>query len=118
MNMGCTVQDVFLRFYSSYEKKHPLTSIQKKTAYSIINCKTGGLGVNFRVCEDCGSIIVHNNSCRNRCCPMCQQLPKEKWIDARKEDVLDAPYFHVVFTLPSEFVYDTLNLPKKSVRIP
>ena len=33
---------------------------------------------------------------------MCQQLPKEKWIDARKEDVLDAPYFHVVFTLPSE----------------
>ena len=102
MNMGCTVQDVFLRFYSSYEKKHPLTSIQKKTAYSIINCKTGGLGVNFSVCEDCGSIIVHNNSCRNRCCPMCQQLPKEKWIDARKEDVLDAPYFHVVFTLPSE----------------
>lgn len=33
---------------------------------------------------------------------MCQELPKEKWIDAQKEDVLDAPYFHVVFTLPEE----------------
>ena len=33
---------------------------------------------------------------------MCQALPKEKWIDLRREDVLDAPYFHVVFTMPEE----------------
>lgn len=31
---------------------------------------------------------------------MCQAVPKEIWIDARKEDVLDAPYFHMVFTVP------------------
>ena len=45
---------------------------------------------------------VHYNSCRDRCCPMCQEFPKEKWVDARREDVLDAPYFHVVFTVPEE----------------
>lgn len=33
---------------------------------------------------------------------MCQEFPKEKWVDARREDVLDAPYFHVVFTVPRE----------------
>jgi hypothetical protein len=33
---------------------------------------------------------------------MCQALPKEKWMDLRREDVLDAPYFHVVFTVPEE----------------
>ena len=33
---------------------------------------------------------------------MCQALPKEMWIDKRREDVLDAPYFHVVFTVPQE----------------
>ena len=33
---------------------------------------------------------------------MCQALTKEKWVDARREDVLDAPYFHVVFTVPEE----------------
>ena len=33
---------------------------------------------------------------------MCQVLPKEKWMDKRREDVLDAPYFHVVFTVPQE----------------
>ena len=33
---------------------------------------------------------------------MCQEFPKEKWVDARREDILDAPYFHVVFTVPEE----------------
>ncbi|MFQ8893509.1 MAG: transposase zinc-binding domain-containing protein [Dorea sp.] len=67
-----------------------------------MNCKTGAFGVNISVCEDCGCISVHNNSCRSRCCPMCQEFPKEKWIDAQKENVLDAPYYHVVFTVPEE----------------
>ncbi len=30
------------------------------------------------------------------------KLPKEKWMDLRREDVLEAPYFHVVFTVPAE----------------
>lgn len=33
---------------------------------------------------------------------MCQEFPKEKWVDARREDILDAPYFHMVFTVPEE----------------
>ena len=32
----------------------------------------------------------------HRRCPMCQAVPKEMWMDARREDVLDAPYFHLV----------------------
>ena len=31
---------------------------------------------------------------------MCQAVPKEMWMDARREDVFDAPYFHLVFTVP------------------
>ena len=57
----------------------------------------------FRLDLDCRQgISVHNNSCRSRCCPMCQEFPKEKWIDAQKENLLDAPYYHVVFTVPEE----------------
>lgn len=97
-----TVQDVFYSFYEDYLKEHKVSGIQAKTAWCIMNCKTGALGANVSICEDCGSIHTHYNSCRNRCCPMCQELPKQKWIDARKEDVLEAPYFHVVFTLPEE----------------
>jgi len=45
---------------------------------------------------------THYNSCRNRHCPCCQGLVKEKWIDKRKSEVINAPYFHVVFTVPEE----------------
>lgn len=97
-----TVQDIFYRFYPRYLEKYTPSTFQSKTATCIMNCKTGAYGVNADVCEDCGCIQVHYNSCRNRCCPMCQALPKEKWMDLRREDVLDAPYFHVVFTVPDE----------------
>ena len=78
-----------------------------------MNCKTGAFGVNISVCKECGCISVHYNSCRDRCCPMCQEFPKEKWVDARREDILDAPYFHVVFTVPEELnpvIYSNQNL--------
>lgn len=102
MNGSCTVQDIFHRFYPEYEKKHRISTAQRKAACHIMNCKTGAFGVNIGVCEDCGCISIHYNSCRDRCCPMCQEFQKEKWVDARRADLLDAPYFHVVFTVPEE----------------
>ena len=113
-----TVQDIFLRFYPKYLDKYTPSPQQSKVANCIINCKTGAYGANVSRCEDCGHLQIHYNSCRNRCCPMCQALPKEKWIDKRREDVLEAPYFHVVFTVPQElnpliysnqqFLYDAM----------
>ena len=102
MSTDCTIQDVFNRFYPEYTKTHKLSAAQRKAAYHIRNCKTGAFGVNVSVCEECGCISIHYNSCRDRCCPMCQEFPKEQWVDARRKDVLDAPYFHVVFTVPEE----------------
>lgn len=99
-----TVQDIFLRFYPAYLDKYSPSSVQTRAAPNIMNCKTGAYGSNVCICEDCGAIQIHYNSCRNRCCPMCQAVPKEKWMDARSEDVLDAPYFHLVFTVPDILV--------------
>ena len=116
MSKDCTIQDVFHRFYSSFESTHSISPAQRKAAYHIMNCKTGAFGVNVSVCEDCGCISVHYNSCRDRCCPMCQEFPKEKWVDARREDILDAPYFHVVFTVPEELnpiIYSELAADNK-----
>jgi len=97
-----TVQDIFLRFYPRYLDKYTPSPQQSKVANCIINCKTGAYGANVSMCEDYGHLQIHYNSCRNRCCPRCQALPKEKWMDKRREDVLEAPYFHVVFTVPQE----------------
>ncbi len=102
MGKTCTIQDVFDRFYPGIEKRKSIPAHHRKAAFHIMNCKTGAFGANISVCEECGSIRIHYNSCRSRCCPMCQEFPKEKWIDTQKENVLDAPYYHVVFTVPQE----------------
>jgi hypothetical protein len=65
-------------------------------------CRTAVLGGHREQCDHCGHVEISYNSCRNRHCPKCQTLRKEKWIEARCEDLLPIPYFHVVFTLPSE----------------
>lgn len=104
MSKDCTIQDVFHRFYPSFESTHSISPAQRKAAYHIMNCKTGAFGVNVSVCEDCGCMSVHYNSCRDRCCPMCQEFPKEKWVDARREDILDAPYFHVVLQFQKNLI--------------
>ncbi len=100
--MTYKIQDVFNASYSDYSGHFNPTLVQQKAALSIMYCKSGSLGCNFSRCLDCGHLETHNNSCRNRNCPCCQGVLKELWIDARKAEVIDAPYFHAVFTLPAE----------------
>lgn len=78
----------------------PQSHVQRKASRSILDCKSGRLGINISQCTDCGHMEFHNNSCRNRNCPNCQAVLKEIWVDKRRAEVIDAPYFHLVFTLP------------------
>jgi hypothetical protein len=64
-------------------------------------CRTAELGGHKDKCDQCGHIEISYNSCRNRHCPKCQTLRKERWIEAREENLLPIQYFHVVFTIPS-----------------
>ena len=75
---------------------------QRKASRAILSCKSANLGINISQCQDCGHLEFHYNSCRNRNCPNCQAVNKEIWGDKRRAEVIDAPYFHVVFTLPHE----------------
>ena len=105
---GCSmtdlmIQQVWLNSYDSFQSSgYYQSDIQRKASQAILNCKSGKLGVNISQCPDCGHMEFHNNSCRNRNCPNCQAVQKEIWVDRRKAEVIDSPYFHVVFTLPHE----------------
>jgi len=68
--------------------------------HAIKICRTAELGGHIDECTDCGHVRISYNSCRNRHCPKCQFLRKEKWIRAREKDLLPIRYFHVVFTVP------------------
>jgi hypothetical protein len=41
-------------------------------------------------------------SCRDRHCPKCQALARERWIQQRLAELLPVEYFHVVFTGPEQ----------------
>ena len=61
-----------------------------------------GAGGHRRICDTCGATQIAYNSCRNRHCPKCQTVAKQRWLDARSRELLPVEYFHVVFTLPHE----------------
>ena len=71
-----------------------------KVMADIEACRTAVLGGHMYACDGCGREHPLYNSCRNRHCPTCQGLAANLWSEARADDILPAPYFHVVFTLP------------------
>lgn len=84
------------------ERAKHLSSDQRRVLTDIAQCRTAVLGGHLDVCEHCGYEHPSYNSCRNRHCPKCQALAQEKWIEQHRERLIDAPHFHVVFTLPAE----------------
>jgi hypothetical protein len=77
-----------------------LSLAQLKVMSAIERCRTAALGGHVARCEDCQHTTIAYNSCRNRHCPKCQGAAAKDWLAARQAELLDVPYFHVVFTLP------------------
>jgi hypothetical protein len=73
---------------------------QLKVMSAIERCRTAELGGHVARCEDCTHTVIAYNSCRNRHCPKCQGAAAKQWLAEREAELLPAPYFHVVFTLP------------------
>jgi hypothetical protein len=95
------VADIFRLHGEVYRQQHMLTPQQQKVMRAIEQCRTAALGGHLEVCLECGYNRPAYNSCRDRHCPKCQSLRQAEWIAARKERLLEVPYFHVVFTLPA-----------------
>lgn len=94
--------DIFNLHANSYTEEHQLSKEQRKAVNAIRNCRTADLGGNVQCCASCGAEFNTYNSCRNRHCPKCQALAKERWLAARQAELLPVEYFHVVFTIPHE----------------
>ena len=98
------IQDILNKYGDSFRENHNLPSHKLNVMSSIERCRTAALGAHVDKCCACDHEKISYNSCRNRHCPKCQNLAKEQWIEARKSELLNVQYFHVVFTVP-----DTLN---------
>jgi hypothetical protein len=107
------VADIFRTYGSMYRMLHRLSLQELRVMRAIQRCRTAELGGHLEVCDTCGYSRPAYNSCRDRHCPKCQSLRQAAWLAARMERLLEVPYFHVVFTLPSELRPLCRNNPRE-----
>jgi hypothetical protein len=88
-------RDEFLQRYGV-----SLTPEQRRAVDDLTACRTAALGGHVLECPECGHQEVSYNSCSNRHCPKCQATAAARWLESQAADLLETPYFHVVFTLP------------------
>ena len=101
---GLEVADVFRRFGPAFREQHgaSLSGARRRAMVAIESCRTAALGGHVERCGACGHQRIAYDSCRNRNCPKCQGLARAQWIADRQAELLDVPYFHVVFTVPAQ----------------
>ena len=94
-----TVIENFIRPYNATNR---LPAHKLRVLDALHKCRTPYMGGHIEACDCCAQVRVAFNSCRNRHCPKCGGIDKEKWILAREADLLPVKYFHVVFTVPDK----------------
>lgn len=75
---------------------------QRKAMYDVVRCRTEAMGSVTTTCDRCSVEYRLFRSCRNRSCPLCQSEARQKWLEARLEEILPGEYLHVVFNTPKE----------------
>jgi hypothetical protein len=109
------VADILRRHIAEYRDAYPLGPDQHRVVSHLLHCRTPTLGGHMERCTHCGAERILYHSCRNRHCPKCQQIPRERWLERRKSELLPTTYFHLVFTLPHEL--NPIILKNKSVML-
>lgn len=111
MRANYRVADV-INIHKNNLDKWCANSWKSRTLHAIRKCRTIALGGHIDKCDCCNKLHLSYNSCRNRHCPTCQGHKREQWIEKRSEELLNIPYYHVVFTLPHELNELYLYEPK------
>jgi len=94
--------DIFRIYGEEYLREHSLPLHYLKVIQAIKNCRTSALGGHAWKCLNCEFEKISYNSCRDRHCPKCQGIAREKWLLQRQKELLPASYYHVVFTVAHE----------------
>jgi len=96
--------DVFRRFAGGYLSAHggSLLPSHGRAIADILACRTEALGGHLWRCNRCSAEVFSYHSCKNRSCPTCHRDQTERWLQARKAELLPCSYFHVTVTVPEE----------------
>lgn len=101
-NRKAEIATVIENFLPELLDQKPLLNHHLRTLYALQRCRTEAMGGRVENCIQCGHEQIIYNSCRNRHCPKCGSIDREKWLVKREADLLPVNYMHVVFTLPDK----------------
>lgn len=93
------VQKIFVENFHDYQRNKILHSREKDAAVSIMTCRTPAQGYHINACPNDDYEVTVLNACKHRACPMCGAADTQLWLDRRKAQALNCPYFHIVFTI-------------------
>jgi hypothetical protein len=98
-----TVLRALRRFLPEFRKTGPpLSPQQHRAIWAITHCRTAALGGRAFGCKECGDVHFAWHSCNHKACPQCGAMATARWVERELDKLVNAPYFLVTFTLPSE----------------
>lgn len=97
-----TLQKLFCSFQQQLSANQPLKNL--KAIHALTHCRTPEMGVSYFTCKNNHPGIEQCHSCRHRSCYLCAEKARLDWIEKQKSRLLDTPHFHVIFTLPHEYL--------------
>ena len=99
------IVDIFKRHGPLYLRIHGANILpsHRRTIYDICRCRTPIMGGHVYRCSQCNHYRYSYHCCGNRHCPQCRSQATRHWVQQRKQELMPVPYFHLVFTLPSEY---------------
>lgn len=99
------LKDNWDRFYAKH-KDNPATGIRGvvvKEVGKIMACgDKDKLGYHLYKCPCCGKKLFVAHTCKSRFCNSCGKVMTDKWIKYAQSALLNVPYYHLVFSPPSE----------------
>lgn len=98
-----TIQNIF-KAYQDYLASTPQPLKNRKAIHALTHCRTDVMGASYFSCEENHEVIQQQHSCRHRSCYLCAQKKRLEWIERQRQRLFNIPHFHVVFTLPHEYL--------------
>jgi len=84
---------------------HLISPSAAYNVWKVMNCREpDGLGYATYACPDHPEETYHvPRTCKSRFCSVCAKVQIDKWVADIDRLFPNCPYFHIVFTVPSEF---------------
>jgi len=93
------VQRIFNDHFAVYRAKSNIHCRENYAAWCIMTCRSEEQGYHIDACPKGDYQQMVYNSCKHRSCPQCGATDTELWLQRRKAQALNCPYFHIVYTI-------------------